>query len=385
MKLGHWIGLIGLIAVLYVLWQIRQLLLLVFAAVVLSTILNMLARCLQQWGLKRRLSVFVAISLSIVVLLGAFWVIVPPFSSQFQELTELLPRAVDQLEEWLENLKNLNVENIDSYIPDAEALANQIQPLFSELVGRSVDFFSSFLGIALNGLLVLVLTLMLLADPVPYRRAFIRLFPSFYRHRADAILDRCELELRGWLAGVSFNMLIVAIVSWLGLAFLQVKLALAHAVLAGLLTFIPNIGPALSVVPPMAVALLDDPWKSLAVLILYIFIQQVESNFLTPYIMSQQVLLLPAVTLLAQIFFAISFGFIGLLLALPLAVVAQVWLKEALVKDVLDPWQGNPLGSRREEIDTRESAMTREKGDDSSEVGEDANGQAAAIAPGTEP
>lgn len=385
MKLGHWIGLIGLIAVLYVLWQIRQLLLLVFAAVVLATILNMLARWLQQWGLKRRLSVFVAISLSIVVLLGAFWVIVPPFSSQFQELTELLPRAVDQLEEWLENLKNLNVENIDSYIPDAEALANQIQPLFSELVGRSVDFFSSFLGIALNGLLVLVLTLMLLADPVPYRRAFIRLFPSFYRHRADAILDRCELELRGWLAGVSFNMLIVAIVSWLGLAFLQVKLALAHAVLAGLLTFIPNIGPALSVVPPMAVALLDDPWKSLAVLILYIFIQQVESNFLTPYIMSQQVLLLPAVTLLAQIFFAISFGFIGLLLALPLAVVAQVWLKEALVKDVLDPWQGNPLGSRREEIDTRESAMTREKGDDSSEVGEDANGQAAAIAPGTEP
>ncbi len=113
---------------------------------------------------------------------------------------------------------------------------------------------------------------------------------------------------------------------------------MAQAALAGILTFIPNIGPALSVIPPMAIALLEAPWKSFAVLILYIIIQQVESNLLTPYVMAQQVSLLPAVTLLAQVFFATFFGFLGLLLALPLTVVGQVWLKEVIIKDILDQW-----------------------------------------------
>jgi predicted PurR-regulated permease PerM len=104
------------------------------------------------------------------------------------------------------------------------------------------------------------------------------------------------------------------------------------------LTFIPNVGPVLSVIPPMAIALLDAPWKSLAVLGLYIGIQQLETNVLTPFVMAQQVSLLPAITLLSQVFFASFFGFLGLLLALPLTVVAQVWIQEVLITDVLDKW-----------------------------------------------
>jgi predicted PurR-regulated permease PerM len=137
-------------------------------------------------------------------------------------------------------------------------------------------------------------------------------------------------------------MFVIASLSFVGLLFLRVPLALAQAALAGILTFIPNIGPALSVIPPIAIALLDTPWKALAVLILYILIQQVESNLLTPYVMAQQVSLLPAITLLAQVFFATFFGFLGLFLALPLTVVAQVWLKEVLVKDILDQWNYYP-------------------------------------------
>ena len=84
---------------------------------------------------------------------------------------------------------------------------------------------------------------------------------------------------------------------------------------------------------------IDAPWKALAVLILYILIQQTESNILTPLVMKQQVSLLPAITLLAQATFAVFFGFIGLFLALPLAVVAQVWIEEVLIKDILSSWQ----------------------------------------------
>jgi predicted PurR-regulated permease PerM len=137
-------------------------------------------------------------------------------------------------------------------------------------------------------------------------------------------------------------MCVITVLSLIGLLILGIPLALAQAMLAGLLTFIPNVGPTLSVISPMAIALIEAPWKSLAVLILYIAIQQVESNLLTPIVMAQQVSLLPAVTLLAQLFFATFFGFLGLFLALPLTVVGQVWLKEVLIKDILDRWDDSP-------------------------------------------
>jgi predicted PurR-regulated permease PerM len=224
------------------------------------------------------------------------------------------------------------------YIPDVDSLVQQLQPFLNRLLGGSVAVFSGSLGVVLNLLLVLVLTIMLLVNPQAYRKAFLRLFPSFYRRRADGILSECEVSLGAWLGGAFISMSVIAILSWLGLTILGIRLAIASGVLAGLLNFIPNIGPTLSVVLPMGIALLDAPWKSVFVLALYIIIQQFESNLLTPYIMSQQVSLLPAVTLLSQLVFTTAFGSLGLLMSIPLTVVAQVWIKEALIKDILDKW-----------------------------------------------
>ncbi|MHC5729985.1 MAG: AI-2E family transporter, partial [Nostoc sp.] len=111
--------------------------------------------------------------------------------------------------------------------------------------------------------------------------------------------------------------------------------------LAGFFNLIPNLGPTMSVIPAMAIAFLDEPWKAIAVLILYFFIQQIESNFITPVVMARQVSLLPAITLISQLFFVTFFGFLGLFLALPLTVVAKIWLQEVLIKDVLDKWGNN--------------------------------------------
>jgi predicted PurR-regulated permease PerM len=132
----------------------------------------------------------------------------------------------------------------------------------------------------------------------------------------------------------------VGLMSLIGLSILRVRSALALAVLAGFLNLVPNLGPTLSVIPAMAIAFLDVPWKVLAVLILYFIIQQVESNFITPIVMAHQVSLLPAITLISQLFFVTFFGFLGLFLALPLTVVAKIWVQEVLIKDVLDQWGG---------------------------------------------
>ncbi len=342
MSLGKWIGFFAFIVSLYILWQIREVLLLIFAAVVLANALNVLVERFSRSGMKRAFAVLLSIFLLLAVLVGFFLVIVPPFADQFQELSELVPKGIQRLSIWFEALQARISPQLMQYFPTIDQLLQQVQPFVNRLLGGGFTFFSSSLGVIFNLLLVIVLTLMLLADPAPYRKSFIRLFPSFYRRRVDEILDKCQVALRGWLVGILFNMFVIASLSFVGLLFLRVPLALAQAALAGILTFIPNIGPALSVIPPIAIALLDTPWKALAVLILYILIQQVESNLLTPYVMAQQVSLLPAITLLAQVFFATFFGFLGLFLALPLTVVAQVWLKEVIVKDILDQWNYYP-------------------------------------------
>lgn len=339
MNLGQWIGLFVLVVSLYILWQIRQVLLLVFAAVVLATALNRLARRLQRLGMQHGIAVLVSIVVLLALIVGFFWLIVPPFTVQFQELTERVPRGFERLNLWVNHLRTGLPSQLTPYLPDVQSISQQVQPLINRLLGGSVAFFSSSLGIILNILLVLVLTGMFLANPQAYRKGFVRLFPSFYRRRVDGILDQCEVSLGRWLGGALISMSVVALMSMIGLSVLGIPSPLAQGILAGVLNLIPNLGPAISVIPPMAIALLEDPWKCLAVFILYFVIQQVESNFLTPYVMAQQVSLLPAVTLLAQVFFVTFFGFLGLFLALPLTVVGQIWVKEVLFKDVLDQWR----------------------------------------------
>jgi predicted PurR-regulated permease PerM len=340
-NLGQWIGLIAILLSLYILWQIREVLLLMFAAVVLATTLNRLAKRFQRFGMKRGFAVLLAVAIFLAGVVGFFWLIVPPFAQQFQELTNQVPKGFGRFNSWLDALRTRIPDQLVPYIPDINSLIQQIQPFVNRLLGNSFAFVSGSLEVVLKILLVLVLTGMLLADPIAYRKVFVRLFPSFYRRRVDGILDKCEVSLEGWITGAFIAICVVGLMSFVGLLILGVKAALALAVLAGFFNLIPNLGPTMSVIPAMAIAFLDEPWKAIAVLILYFIIQQIESNFITPVVMAHQVSLLPAITLIAQLFFVTFFGFLGLFLALPLTVVAKIWLQEVLIKDVLDEWGNN--------------------------------------------
>ena len=337
MAIGKWIGFLAFAIALYILWEIRQVLLLVFAAVVFATALNSLVRYLQRLGLKRGGAVLLSIVALIVLIILFVGLIVPPFIAQSQQLIELVPRGLDRVQSWFDQMQQM-IPGYSQYLPGVDDLIRQIQPLATRLVGNFFALFSNVLTVLLNILLVLILTIMLLINPQPYRQGFIALFPSFYRRRADQILSLCEVSLVNWIIGILINMVVIGLVSGISLLILGVPLVLANALLAGLLEAIPNVGPVLSVIPPIAVALLDAPWKAAAVLVLYIVIQQLEQYLLVPFVMSRQVSILPAVTLISQVVFAIFFGFLGLFLAIPLVIVGQIWLREVLVHDVLDRW-----------------------------------------------
>ncbi|MGF1495631.1 MAG: AI-2E family transporter [Elainellaceae cyanobacterium] len=345
MTLANWVGFLGLIIALVILWQFRQILLLLFTATVLAIAINHLVRWLMQKFPKLRRSGAIALALVIVILGAAIFIalVVPPFIDQLGELVQLVPDGFQQLLVWADDL----VENPPAWfpeieetqIPDVTDIVQQIGLIIRNVFGNFFAFFSSTAAVGLQILLILVLTLMFLGEPSAYRRLLLRLFPSFYRRRADEILSLCESSLLNWMGGFALSSVFVASMSALGLLILGIPLVLAHALLAGLANLIPNIGPTLSVVFPVAVALLNSPGKALIVVVLYIVIQNVEAYWFTPLVMRQQVSLLPAAVLVAQLFFASFLGPLGLLLAIPLAVVVKIWFEETLIKDVLDGWQ----------------------------------------------
>lgn len=347
MQFAQWLGLISILLILLTLWRIRQLLLLLFAAVVVGNGLNHLANYFQRRGLKRGLAIVLAVGCFLGCLSLSCVVIIPPFLREFQQLLTLVPKGIDELNTWLRGLLAQFDPSLVALLPSPQQLNQQLQPLLTQIAGRGVNLFYGTLGLPLSFLLLLVLSLMFLADPQAYRRGFIRLFPAFYRQRLDYILTCCEARLEGWLMTMLLSLISVSVLTFIGLLILDIPLPLALALLAGLLSIIPNIGPLLSVIPPVAIALLDNPGKALAVLAVYIAIQQLESHYLVPRLLGKPLALLRGLLLLAQVFFASLFGILGLVLAAPLTVITQVLFKEILVKDILNRWQSQD-GAERE-------------------------------------
>ena len=361
MKLTDWLNLIVIGIVFVILWRFRQIVLLIFAAVVFTIALNSLVRRFTRvygWGRGKA----IAATAGLVLLGGAIFLglVLPLFINQFQQLLELIPRGFERLllwlEEFLDHPPDWFPEPDIRIIPQFTDLLQQAAAVGTTVFGNFFTFFSNSVAILLQVLLLVVLTLMMLVDPPAYRRLLLRLFPSYYRRRADEIFTKCETALLGWMGGVALNSAFVATLSFTGLVLLDVPFAFAHAVLAGLFNFIPNLGPALSAVFPIFVALLQSPGKAVAVLVLYILIQNLESYWFSPMVMQKQVSLLPAATLIAQIFFATFLGPLGLILALPLAVISKVWIEEAWIVDILDREDPSQLSPPLDQIPAEEDA-----------------------------
>ena len=345
------LSLAALIAVGLILWSLRQWLLLLFAAIVLALALCSLVETVQRgFPMRRSLALLASVCGLGLVLAVLLVVLVPPFVDEFALLLEKLPQAAQTLLELaLNGLDQVSdvlygvdaMPDLDqlgrgspSILPDSSTLASGVGSGLIGLIGLAGNLGSAGLSL----LFVVAAAMMVAVQPQAYRQVAIQLVPSFYRRRANQILTLCGEALNSWMVGVGISSLAVFLLCWITLSLLGVKLVLANALLAGVLNLIPNVGPTMSTVFPMAVALLDAPWKAAAVLGAYVVIQNLESYVITPSVMHHQVKLLPGLTLAAQVLFTVVFGPLGLLMALPLAVVMQVLIAEVLIKDVLNRW-----------------------------------------------
>jgi predicted PurR-regulated permease PerM len=356
LKFGQWLGLIAVIAALLLVWSLRETMMLLFAAVVLAMALCTLVGVVQErLGCRRVVALGLSLLAVLVVITVVATAVIPPFVEQFAELLQKLPMAASVLMELLH--RSLESASRMLYGSEDGGLAMLKQQfrgegdgpgaLASGLSGGALRLlgWTGQLGTGLlQTLFVVAVALMISAQPSHYREVTLLLAPSFYRRRLRQVLVQCGEALSGWMGGVLISSLCVGTLAAIGLSLLGVKLVAANAVLAGILNVIPNIGPTLSTVFPMSVALLDSPWKAVAVLVLYVVVQNLESYLITPSVMHHQLQLLPGLTLSAQLIFTVLFGPLGLFLALPMAVCLQVILRELLIHDILDPWKRRRFG-----------------------------------------
>jgi predicted PurR-regulated permease PerM len=318
---------IGLTLAIGVVVLVQEALLLFFAGVLLAVFLRALTRRLAAWtGLPTSGALAIVLVALAGIGLGGALLAAPQVSSQFEELLEQAPRS-----------------RVTEKLPDEGPLADAPEKISNvesdrvmQLMGTGFGAVTKALGAIGSGFVILVLGIYLAVDPALYRRGAVRLLPMRHRPRAAEILELIGAKLEGWILGALLSAAIVGTLTWTGLWLLGIPMALILALIATALTFVPNIGPLISVVPAVLVAMGDGWGTAAAVVALYVAVQAVESYLITPLIQQHTVDLPPVLILLAQIAMGILFGALGVAIAMPLAAVALVLVQELWVKDRIE-------------------------------------------------
>ncbi|GAB3225328.1 AI-2E family transporter [Spirosoma arcticum] len=192
------------------------------------------------------------------------------------------------------------------------------------VLAQVTGIFSSTLGGLVNVLIVIITGIYLASSPGTYRNGFVKLFSPSYRHRLLGVLDQCYTTLKNWFISRSITMTVVAVVTGLGLAMLGIPFPIVLGIIAGILNFIPNLGPYIALAPALLVALLQGSNYVVYAFALYMGVQSLEGYVLTPLLDKKFVSVPPALLLFSQVLLGILVGLPGVLFASPLIAVLLV-------------------------------------------------------------
>ncbi|WP_181304973.1 AI-2E family transporter [Rufibacter sp. XAAS-G3-1] len=327
-----------------------QVFLVFFAAILFGILLHGLSSFLHRHlKLPYKWSLGVVCLLLVALLAGFLMYLGPTLSKQGEELRQNLPATLEGLKAKISSL------------PYGEQLLRQIPPPEQLLKGQGSGtvmknvfsvFYSTF-GVLANILIVLVIGIYLAISPQETANGLVRLVPKPRRPRAREVVHVLRYTLWGWLKGTLLAMAVIGTLTTLGLWIIGVPMPLLLGVFAGLMEFIPNIGPFIAGLPAVALTLVQDPGKALAVILFFVVLQSLEGYVLTPLVQKRIIDLPPILTIMGQLVLGLIAGFWGLLLAVPLVAVLMVLVKMLYIEDV--------LGDHGVEVKGEEEAIAQEE------------------------
>ncbi len=325
---------VAILVVVALLWFIRDIVVIALFSMILASAIDPLVDRLQKFKIPRWASVLGIFLALIGAIVGVITLLIPPITEQISDLAHQLPQffttdkvaVFQRLQETARNLQLTdNLHNWFSSIGDT--LGSTTGGIFSTVS----DFFSGVFTV----ISIIVLTFYLAAEERGVKKFFHFILPSRHRDYASDLITRIQVKLGAWLRSYVVLGFFVGILIYIGLSLIGIKYALVLGLLAGLLEFIPFIGPTASAIPAVFFAVADSPLKTVLVLVLYIVVNQVEVHLIVPRLLRRTIGLNPVVIVLVLLIGAKLAGFIGLLLAVPLTITLVEIGRDIFDRDAL--------------------------------------------------
>lgn len=318
---------ICLVALAVLLWMLRDVLLMVFGAVVIATLFQSLAKQFQRLKLPHGVALLLSVLTVLAILLLGFAMFGAQLVSEAENIRAALPKAWEAIKARAEGF---------GLGGQLDQLAKGSGGMGSGIAANASQFAMSIGSGLADALLIIVGGVFLAASPRFYKSGMLKLVPPAQRSLVGDALGDTGKALRLWLRAQLLTMAVVGFATGIGLWLVGMPSALAFGLLAALLEFIPFIGPILSAIPAVLIAGATDPGLALKVLGVYFVVQQLEGNLFSPLLQQWAVDLPGAVLLFSLLAMGGLFGPLGVIFAAPLTVVIYVLVKRLYVREALD-------------------------------------------------
>ncbi len=320
-SLATFMRIFATMAVLAVVWALRDLILLIFFSMVLAATITPWVQRLERFRVPRIAGVAIVYCIIVTVLLSFVLLLIPVIRTETTTL--MSSNYYERISEFVSSTP-INVGSIAS----KENVSIFSQGVFAGVKGF-VGWFASFI-------LVLVIAFYFAIDEENIRRFWIRLVPNAYRERFSLIARQSVDRIGGWFRGQLFISSLITVMSFIAFYLLRVPDALLLALIGGAASFIPVVGPVIGIVPAVLLALTVGHATAIAVLVIGIAIYQFTANAVVPKVMSRAVGLNPVIIIIVMLIGAELAGGLGLVLAIPIASVIDVIVKELRSKHELE-------------------------------------------------
>jgi len=314
---------IVILLALVFLYLIRDILMIVFVAVIIAAAINGPVSWLQKNKVPRLLGVIFIYLLLLLVIGLIVTLICPPLANEIKQLAVHFPGIVEKIglsiQQWWQDY-NLGT-NLQTFL---DQISNRLSQAASSVFATTVNLF----GGLFSAVVILVISFYLSVQEKGAKRFLVSLTPGEHQSYLADLIDRIENKIGGWLRGQLILMLIVGLLVFIGLSVLGIKYALVLAVIAALFEIVPFIGPILAASPAVILAFFQSSFLALLVIILYIVVQQLQNYLIVPQVMKRTVGLNPVVIIIVLLVGGKLAGLLGIVLAVPAAAAIAEFLKD---------------------------------------------------------
>jgi predicted PurR-regulated permease PerM len=311
--------------------QLATLMLAVLMTIIIAIPLSAGATRLERHGVPRALGAMLTLLTGLAVLAGILALIIPTFVDQTNAFVNDVPTIVHDLEQTVGDITGDRPSEVGDSIQE---FLQRYTDKPERLIGPITSIGLSVAGV-LGALIVMLLTAYYMAvRPQPLLEGALRLVPPSRRRHARMVMDRLRTAWIGWMQGVAFDMFISGTLLYIGLTIIGLDFAILFAVVTALLVVVPYFGAFVGGIPPVLFALTDSPGKALAVLAVYVLVQQIEGNIIIPVIMSRTTRLHPALIAIGVVVVGQLFGVVGLFVAVPIISAAVILTEEIWVREI---------------------------------------------------